>query len=196
IYFNADIVLMDDPLSAVDAHVGKHIMDQAICGLLKDKCRILATHQLHVLHRVDRIVWMKDGEVYKVAPFKELMENDDQFADLMKTNSSSEEKKEEKNEDGEGEDDEQGREEDKKISKKKKGKKPAGALMQAEERQVASVGWDVYLQYIKASGTMLNAPLVLLVLILSQGANIMTSLWLSFWTSGKWGLSDGIYIGG
>ncbi|RMY79467.1 hypothetical protein D0863_00040 [Hortaea werneckii] len=196
IYFNADIVLMDDPLSAVDAHVGKHIMDQAICGLLKDKCRILATHQLHVLHRVDRIVWMKDGEVYKVAPFKELMDNDEQFADLMKTNSSSEENKEEKNEDGEGEDDEQGREEDKKISKKKKGKKPAGALMQAEERQVASVGWDVYLQYIKASGTMLNAPLVLLVLILSQGANIMTSLWLSFWTSGKWGLSDGIYIGG
>lgn len=37
IYFDADIVLMDDPLSAVDAHVGRHIMDNAICGLLKDK---------------------------------------------------------------------------------------------------------------------------------------------------------------
>ncbi|KAK3104315.1 ATP-binding cassette transporter yor1, partial [Teratosphaeriaceae sp. CCFEE 6253] len=60
IYFNADIVLMDDPLSAVDAHVGRHIMDNAICGLMRDKCRVLATHQLHVLHRVDRIVWMKE----------------------------------------------------------------------------------------------------------------------------------------
>src|SRR5690242_18714334 len=46
IYFDADIVLMDDPLSAVDAHVGRHIFDNAILGLLKDKCRILATHQL------------------------------------------------------------------------------------------------------------------------------------------------------
>jgi ABC-type multidrug transport system fused ATPase/permease subunit len=73
IYFNTDIVLMDDPLSAVDAHVGRHIMDNAICGLLRDKCRVLATHQLHVLHRVDRIVWMKDGGIHKVATFRELM---------------------------------------------------------------------------------------------------------------------------
>lgn len=191
IYFNADIVLMDDPLSAVDAHVGKHIMDNAICGLLKDKCRVLATHQLHVLHRVDRIVWMKDGEIHKVATFKDLMENDEQFADLMKT-TNSEEKKEEEDEE---EEEEEEREEEKKVSQKKKGKKPAGVLMQAEERQVASVGWSVYLEYIKASGTIFNAPIVLLILILSQGANIMTSLWLSYWTSSKWGLSDGIYIG-
>jgi ABC-type transport system involved in cytochrome bd biosynthesis fused ATPase/permease subunit len=85
IYFNADIVLMDDPLSAVDAHVGRHIMDNAICGLLRDKCRVLATHQLHVLHRVDRIVWMKDGGIHKVATFRELMDGDAEFQKLMET---------------------------------------------------------------------------------------------------------------
>ncbi len=42
-YFDADVVILNDPLAAVDPHVGAHIMDQAICGFLKDKCRILAT---------------------------------------------------------------------------------------------------------------------------------------------------------
>lgn len=46
IYFNADIVLLDDPLSAVDAHVGKALFNNAISGVLKGKTRVLVTHQL------------------------------------------------------------------------------------------------------------------------------------------------------
>lgn len=83
IYFDSDIVLMDDPLSAVDAHVGRHIMDQAICGLLKDKCRILATHQLHVLNRCDRIIWMQEGRIEAIDTFPNLMANNEDFAKLM-----------------------------------------------------------------------------------------------------------------
>jgi len=139
IYFNADIVLMDDPLSAVDAHVGKHIMDNAICGLLKDKCRVLATHQLHVLPRVDRIVWMKEGEIYKVATFNELMEGDAEFQKLMET-TATEQKKEAEDDEEEIEE----REDDKKVSKKKKGKKPAAALMQQEERAVKGVSQSIH----------------------------------------------------
>ena len=187
IYFDADIVLMDDPLSAVDAHVGKHIMDNAICGLLRGKARVLATHQLHVLHRVDRIVWMKEGHIYKIATFPDLMENDAEFQKLMET-TAQEEKKEQV-------DDEDEVEEEKKDAKKKKGKKPAAALMQQEERAVDSVGWDIYAAYIRASGGMWVAPFILALLIISQGANIMTSLWLSYWTSGKFGLQLGVYIG-
>ena len=83
IYFDADIVLMDDPLSAVDAHVGRHIMDNAICGLLKDKCRILATHQLHVLNRCDRIIWVDEGRIQAIDTFPNLMANNTGFQKLM-----------------------------------------------------------------------------------------------------------------
>lgn len=189
IYFNADIILMDDPLSAVDAHVGKHIMDSAICGLLKGKARVLATHQLHVLNRVDRIVWMKDGGIHKVSTFADLMSQDAEFQELMKT-TATEEKQEEQEHANEDE-----VEDEKKTAKKKKGRKPAGALMQQEERAVDSVGWSVYGAYVKASGSMLVAPLVLVLLMVAQGANIMTSLWLSYWTSQKWHLAQGVYIG-
>ncbi|GAB7337580.1 hypothetical protein MBLNU457_g2890t1 [Dothideomycetes sp. NU457] len=186
IYFDADIILMDDPLSAVDAHVGRHIMDNAICGLLKDKCRVLATHQLHVLHRCDRIIWMDDGAVRTVDTFNNLMANEEDFRHMMAT-TAVEDKKEEV-------DDEDEQEDEKKDAQKKKGKKPGAALMQAEERAVSSVSIDIYLAYVRAAGSVWVAPLVIFLLILSQGANIATSLWLSFWTSDKFHYSDGVYI--
>ncbi|THZ15415.1 ABC multidrug transporter-like protein [Aureobasidium pullulans] len=191
IYFNADIVLMDDPLSAVDAHVGRHIMDNAICGLLRNKARVLATHQLHVLHRCDRIIWVQDGTAYKIDTFDNLMATDADFQKLMAT-TASEEKKEEQEEPV---DEDEVEEEKKDVKKTTGGKKPAAALMQAEERAVKSVSFGIYKAYVKASGSLAVAPLILLTLILSQGANIATSLWLSWWTSDKFGYSRGAYIG-
>ncbi|KAM6522395.1 ATP-binding cassette transporter yor1 [Fusarium falciforme] len=184
IYFDADIVLMDDPLSAVDAHVGRHIFDNAILGLLKDKCRILATHQLWVLSRCDRIIWMENGKIQAVDTFDKLMKEHRGFQALMETTAI-----EEKREETKKPDQEQPTEDEKKSKKKK-----AGALMTQEEKATSSVPWSVYGAYIKASGTFFNAPLVIFLLILSQGANIMTSLWLSYWTSDKYNLSTGVYI--
>uniref|UniRef100_A0A668S4I0 Multidrug resistance-associated protein 4 n=1 Tax=Oreochromis aureus TaxID=47969 RepID=A0A668S4I0_OREAU len=60
VYEDADIYLLDDPLSAVDAEVGKHLFDKCICGLLKNKCRILVTHQLQHLRDVDQILVLKE----------------------------------------------------------------------------------------------------------------------------------------
>ena len=182
IYFDADIVLLDDPLSAVDAHVGRHIFDHAILGLLKDKCRILATHQLWVLNRCDRIIWMEGGKIQAVDTFDNLMKNSEAFQQLMESTAVEDEDKtavvQAPGDNGQS-------------KKKKKGK----GLMQSEERAVASVSWSVYGAYVRASGTILNAPLVLALLILSQGANIVTSLWLSWWTADKFGYSMGTYIG-
>ena len=189
IYFNSDIVLMDDPLSAVDAHVGRHIFDNAICGLLKDKCRILATHQLHVLSRCDRIIWMQEGRIETIDTFANLMSNNEGFQKMM-ASTAQEEKVETEVEVNEDE-----FEDARKDVKKRKQAKRGAALMQQEERAVNSVSWSVYAAYIRASGSIFFGPLVIFVLVLSQGANIATSLWLSWWTSNKWGYSTGAYIG-
>ncbi|CAG5183645.1 uncharacterized protein ALTATR162_LOCUS10684 [Alternaria atra] len=189
IYFNADIILMDDPLSAVDAHVGRHIMDNAICGLLKDKCRILATHQLHVLSRCDRIIWVDQGEVKAVDTFDNLMAQNADFVQVMST-TAKEEEKEEKEEVNEDE-----VEAEVKSTKKQRKQKKQAALMQQEERATKSVSWEVWIEYIKAGGGLWVGPFVFILLVLSQGANIVTSLWLSYWTSDKFGFSEGAYIG-
>ncbi|OAQ99709.1 hypothetical protein LLEC1_02722 [Akanthomyces lecanii] len=199
IYFDADIVLMDDPLSAVDAHVGRHIFDHAILGLLKDKCRILATHQLWVLNRCDRIIWMDNGKIRAIDTYDNLMRDEEGFRTLMETNAvDKEEEEEEVKADATIEEVENKMErvetsaEDR--AKQKKNKKQA-MLMQQEERAEKSVPWSVYAGYLRASGSVLNLPFLALVLILSQGANIVTSLWLSWWTSDKFGYTDGVYIG-
>lgn len=212
IYFNAEIVLMDDPLSAVDAHVGRHLFDEAICGLLKGKCRILATHQLHVLDRCDRIVWMEDGAVKAVGTYDELMKSEEGFNTLVGEFGKHPEEAEKEGED-DGDDDDgidvsnaivleagtKGNELARVDSHKKKAKKvqaaPSRGLMQTEERATSSMGWNVYRAYIEASGTILSAPGILFLLLLSQGANILTTLWLSYWTSRKFELSNAQYIG-
>lgn len=191
IYFNAELVLMDDPLSAVDAHVGRHIMDKAICGLLKDRCRILATHQLHVLSRCDRIVVMDEGRIHAVDTFDNLMRNNEVFQRLMST--SRQEESEEKTEADEvTEEPVQKEVEPKKVAPGK----PTAALMQQEEKATASVSWGVWKAYIRASGSYFNALVVFILLGLANVVNIWTSLWLSYWTSDKYPqLSTGQYIG-
>ena len=190
IYFDSDIVLLDDPLSAVDAHVGRHIMDNAICGLLRNKCRILATHQLWVLNRVDRVIWMDNGSIRAVGTYDSLMANDPDFRRLIASNAEEDKKEKEAG----AEEDEV--EDEKKDNKRRKGKKPKGTLMQAEERATASVSWGVYAAYIRASGSIMALPLIMLLLVLAQGCNITTSLWLSWWTSNKFGYSTGTYVAG
>ncbi|CAK7267015.1 ATP-binding cassette transporter yor1 [Sporothrix epigloea] len=184
IYFDADIVLMDDPLSAVDAHVGRHIFDNAILGLLRDKCRILATHQLWVLNRCDRIIWMEAGKILAVDTFDNLMRDHVGFQQLMESTSV------------EGEHETKASVVAPPAAKdSKKRRKQGKALMQNEERAVSSLPWATVAAYIRSSGSILNGPLMFLLLIISQGANIATSLWLSYWTADRFGYKTGVYIG-
>ncbi|XP_015755731.1 PREDICTED: canalicular multispecific organic anion transporter 2-like, partial [Acropora digitifera] len=70
VYFNADIYFLDDPLSAVDSHVGKHIFDKVIGpeGLLREKTRIFVTHAVQYLPHVDQIIVLQDGVVVEPEP--------------------------------------------------------------------------------------------------------------------------------
>jgi ATP-binding cassette, subfamily C (CFTR/MRP), member 1 len=63
-YSSAEVVLLDDSLSAVDAYVGKEILNNCLLnGPLADKSRILVTHALYVLDKTDYIYVMEDGNI-------------------------------------------------------------------------------------------------------------------------------------
>ncbi|QIW99583.1 hypothetical protein AMS68_005101 [Peltaster fructicola] len=190
IYSDTDVVLLDDPLSAVDAHVGQHIMDHAICGLLRTKCRILATHQLHFLRRADRIVWLKNGMIYKTATYSELMENDIGFQILMETTAKSKKAAEIEEKPTNDSPEEQTTPLSKQVTKV-----PATALMQQEDRASGSVNLKVYQEFVRASGSSLNSLLVLFLITVAQAVVILSSLWLSWWTSGRFALPMSTYIG-
>uniref|UniRef100_A0A0P5D2T7 ABC-type glutathione-S-conjugate transporter n=2 Tax=Daphnia magna TaxID=35525 RepID=A0A0P5D2T7_9CRUS len=85
VFSDMDVYLLDDPLSAVDSHVGKHIFDEVIGpkGLLKSKTRLLVTHGITFLPQVDQIVVLKDGEVSEIGSYKELLAQKGAFAEFL-----------------------------------------------------------------------------------------------------------------
>ncbi|XP_070326119.1 ATP-binding cassette sub-family C member 2 isoform X2 [Odocoileus virginianus] len=86
-YQNSDIYILDDPLSAVDAHVGKHIFNKVLGpnGLLKSKTRILVTHSIHFLPQVDEIVVVGNGTILEKGSYSTLLANKGLFAKNLKT---------------------------------------------------------------------------------------------------------------
>ena len=84
IYKKADIYLLDDPLSAVDTHVGEELFQRCINGsLLRDKIRILVTHQLQYLHKIEQIVILNNGSVEAEGNYTHLVESGLDFAKLL-----------------------------------------------------------------------------------------------------------------
>ncbi|XP_035029328.1 canalicular multispecific organic anion transporter 1 [Hippoglossus stenolepis] len=95
VYSQADVYLLDDPLSAVDSHVGKHIFDKVIGpnGLLKDKTRVLVTHGMSFLPYVDEVVVLLDGVISEVGSYKSLRASKGAFSEFLDTYAQEERKR-------------------------------------------------------------------------------------------------------
>lgn len=87
VYARADVYLLDDCLSAVDQHVGRHLIDNVLGpkGLLTGKTRILATNSIPVLMESDMIVLLRDGKVFEKGTYAQLMAMKGEIANLIKT---------------------------------------------------------------------------------------------------------------
>ncbi|ENN79278.1 hypothetical protein YQE_04278, partial [Dendroctonus ponderosae] len=157
IYKKADIYLLDDPLSAVDANVGKHLYESCIQDFLKDKMRILVTHQLQYLQSADIIVIMNDGQIQVEGNYKELQSSGVNFSKLFDAQSTEEEGEKRKttsrqnsevkyNLSGEDDDIEE-------------------PLLEKETQDSGTISASVYLQYFKSGG---NICTILLLVNLEQ----------------------------
>jgi ABC-type multidrug transport system fused ATPase/permease subunit len=196
IYSDAGIILLDDPLSAVDSHVGAHIFNEAICGLLRTKCRFLATHQLHFISRCDRIVWMVDGRISAVGTFQHLMNSNPAFAKLLAATGPQQQQEEEEEEASGAKTSSSEAQVEDTSGTGVRLRNDARQLMQEDVKVVDSVPWSVYVAWMRASGGVFNIIVVLLLLALFRAANIVTSLWLSWWVSNKYHLSRGENVSG
>nr|XP_006212153.1 multidrug resistance-associated protein 6 isoform X1 [Vicugna pacos] len=85
VYRKAAVYLLDDPLAALDAHVGQHVFNQVIGpdGLLQGKTRILVTHTLHILPQTDWIVVLEDGAIAEMGSFQELLQRKGALVGLL-----------------------------------------------------------------------------------------------------------------
>ena len=76
VYANKDIILMDDPISALDANVKKSIFNNVFMGLLRNKTRVLVTHAIEFMPLVDDVIVFKNGEVILQGKFEDIKEHE------------------------------------------------------------------------------------------------------------------------
>ncbi|XP_048247435.1 ATP-binding cassette sub-family C member 5-like isoform X2 [Haliotis rufescens] len=84
VYSDSEIYLLDDPLSAVDVHVGQHIANEVLLKMLKGKTVLFITHQLQYLVHCDEVMFLKEGQIEEKGTHDELMQQDREYSGLIK----------------------------------------------------------------------------------------------------------------
>uniref|UniRef100_A0A671T8K5 ATP-binding cassette, sub-family C (CFTR/MRP), member 2 n=1 Tax=Sinocyclocheilus anshuiensis TaxID=1608454 RepID=A0A671T8K5_9TELE len=202
VYSSADVYFLDDPLSAVDSHVGKHLFERVIGpkGLLKDKTRILVTHGISFLPYVDEIVVLVNGVVSEVGSYDGLRASKGAFSEFLETYGKDESSNANAN---------KGlspiqrecifvctkacfiyiffvfsvslRKNSSVRSKKDSGDKKGQRLIEKEAMETGRVKFSVYLQYLRSMGWCLVTWSFLFYFI-QNVAIIGQNVWLSDWT--------------
>ncbi|OWA53530.1 Multidrug resistance-associated protein 7 [Hypsibius exemplaris] len=183
------IILMDDPLSAVDAQVANHIFEQCIVRLLRGKTRLFVTHHVDFLRSADRVIVMKDGRVVEHGPpervlprLPSLVEVDD----LSRKDAAATDESETDEEIAVGENALLSRAPSEAVSSRskfgRKRKNKTAQLVQDEQREYGTVKLSVYQQYWKAVGNFW-AVSVFASLIAMQASYNVTDWWLSYWVT-------------
>ncbi|XP_014250122.1 multidrug resistance-associated protein 1 isoform X2 [Cimex lectularius] len=211
VYYDSDVYFLDDPLSAVDSHVGKHIFDSVIGpkGILHNKTRLFVTHSITFLPEVDFIIVLKDGSISEMGTYKELLNKKGAFAEFLTTHLQEIDNEEEIDEDIKKQLLEGNPEVQKQISRQKSSSsetssvnsltrrksstgsnnivdpsKATDKLIEDEKAEIGGVKWEVYKHYLKSIGPFLTSATIILNIIF-QGFSIGSSFWLSIWSSDK-----------
>ncbi|KAL1438481.1 hypothetical protein MTO96_048092 [Rhipicephalus appendiculatus] len=170
LYQDCDVYLLDDPLSALDAHVAQQVFESCILGAMRGKARLLCTHQVGFLAQADHVIVLRDGKVIAEGPpstvlKSSVMEALPELTSSEEPSSSSSSAAKSSHDTGSS------------VSQE-----CAGTLVEDEEREFGAVRLSTVRSYWDAVGTWL-AVTVLLSLVLMQVSRTSTDWWLAVWVS-------------
>eukprot|EP01101_Sappina_pedata_P009581 TRINITY_DN5639_c0_g1_i1.p1 TRINITY_DN5639_c0_g1~~TRINITY_DN5639_c0_g1_i1.p1 ORF type:complete len:386 (+),score=71.96 TRINITY_DN5639_c0_g1_i1:73-1230(+) len=192
LYSKRDIMLLDDPLSAVDQHVGRTLFKRCIRrGMRKDKKAVLfVTHQLQYLYKCDLILVMSNGVITQKGTYSELLKDfNGEFYQLITSHIKTEESENDgsANESTDGStsaSEDFGKSE---VAQKRHSTQDTSAVIMSrvvkkENNSTGAVSKEVYINYAKASGGVSLFVLLLALFILGEAMKISTDLWFSHWS--------------
>jgi len=180
---NSQLMLFDDPLSAVDSHVGEHLFSKAINGdITKGTTRLLVTHHVHYLPRCDKVIMLKDGKVEHFDSYANLQKAGVNFAGAVKFSEGGDKKGKKRSESvgsvGEDGGDEVEDKEKKEFTKEEQAE--GKDLVKEEEVMEGDVSTSAYLHYAKAGGLWV-AFSIIFVQACGKASEISAGFWLSYW---------------
>lgn len=210
LYSDADVYLLDDPLSAVDTKVAKNLFNNAIRGVLKDKTVILATHQVHFAREAEKIVVLENGALKAEGTLDDIIRQDSSILAIFeakqrrKTSDNNEiqhvepeangkisklqeteEQKQLENLFEEQEAEEEVLNEEQKARQAKE-KEEKGTLVQKEKDESAEVGWSTYRFYLKHLGNWFLVLIFVLDMAAIEVLAVLYTRFLGYWTQGVW----------
>lgn len=187
-YSNKDVVILDDPLSAVDAHVGHHIFEHCIGRFLKKKTVIMSCHQLQYVASADQIVLL-DGETITEnwsGSYADLLAGDLHLSELMREYGASAAESEPATAPAPEPEPEPSPELEQEaaapVTKSDVQQKKDGKTMTTEERETGRVKLEVYASY----ATIFGGCAFLMVFVwfmAGQLAQVVTDWWMGRWSS-------------
>ena len=202
LYHDSEIFLLDDPLAAVDANVGRQLFDDCIVGSMlapashrPKRTVILVTNALQYLSHplVDRIVMLKEGSVIETGTFDELNSDESsQFRHYLDSFNKTRPEKSHQEEEGQaaGEDMALGQVEStavKRVNMKKEKseifKKASLMTDELQERETGTVSLSVYLAWAEATGGLWTIGLIVLIFSFAEGTKLLSNWWLTFWSA-------------
>ncbi|XP_066143639.1 probable multidrug resistance-associated protein lethal(2)03659 isoform X2 [Euwallacea fornicatus] len=185
IYKDADIYLLDDPLSAVDAHVGRQMFDECITGYLKEKCVVLVTHQLQYLKNVKKIYLLGNRTIEHSGTYEEVQNSGKDFTKLLnelKDIIDEEEDQEEAESVGENEELKPVRR--RRVSTKEiVPKSDEAPQIEAEGREAGTVSWKVYTSYFVSGGHWCKIVTLFITFVLAQFVSSLVDFYLKIWVN-------------
>ncbi|XP_019054497.1 PREDICTED: ABC transporter C family member 8-like [Nelumbo nucifera] len=205
VYNDADIYLLDDPFSAVDAHTAATLFNDCVMAALEKKTVILVTHQVEFLADADRIVVMEGGQLTQSGTYEELLTAGQAFQQLVKAHKIAMSSVDPANSGHSGEsekvdtiqlDDSSGSHTKKESGEGKISAKglPGTQLTEDEEKEIGDVGWKQFLDYIIVSKGSFLLGLSLFGQIAFTLVQASSNIWLAI-ASGIPQINDTILIG-
>ncbi|XP_055375264.1 probable multidrug resistance-associated protein lethal(2)03659 [Condylostylus longicornis] len=176
VYRRCSIYLLDDPLSAVDTHVGRHLFDECMRDFLRENIVILVTHQLQFIQHADQIVILDHGKVKAVGSYDTLRESGLDFAELLEAPEEEEVKR---------------RMSVSKLRLRQNSETSINSLEEpdpehnqmqvAEMHQKGGIGLKLYGKYFKAGGGIFYVSFMLSICVLAQIFASGGDWFLSYW---------------
>ncbi|EGC34852.1 hypothetical protein DICPUDRAFT_55519 [Dictyostelium purpureum] len=183
VYADADVYILDDPLSAVDAHVGKHLFHKCFKGVLRNKTVILAANQLNYLPFASYCYVLKEGQVSEKGTYQQLVNSQKEFSVLLQEYGVDETSITDGSEEVLPLDSEEILIEEKnKELEKPVLKNKDGTLTSQEEREEGAVALWVYWKYFTVGGGFVFF-IAFVFFLLDTGTRTFVDWWLSHWQS-------------
>ncbi|XP_068991531.1 ATP-binding cassette sub-family C member 4-like [Neodiprion pinetum] len=188
LYRDADLYLLDDPLSAVDSKVGNHLFKECIQGFLRDKTRILVTHQLQFLPEADSVIVINRGSVKYQGTYEELLHSGLNLLDTVKLEefdapTEDEEILEKTAEDRYFQDPATVVNGNDESSELPESTETSSLDVKQEEVATGEMSNHVYKSYITAGGNMCTLITAAAAFVITQVSTNASEYWITYWTN-------------